>query len=44
MRAKELIKLNNEKQKQLTEENAKDYEDMLTYIRLSSSKSEQQTE
>lgn len=44
MKAKELIKLNNEKQKQLTEENAKDYEDMLTYIRLSSSKSEQQTE
>lgn len=44
MKAKELIRLNNEKRELLNEENLKDYEDMLTYIRLASSKSEQQTE
>lgn len=44
MKAKELIQLNNEKREQLNEENLKDYEDMLTYIRLASAKSEQQTE
>lgn len=44
MKAKDIIALNNEKQKQLNPENAQDYEDMLIYIRMSSSKSEQQTE
>src|SRR5690625_1397829 len=44
MKAKEIIKLNNEKREQLNEENLKDYEDMLTYIRITSTKSEQQTE
>src|SRR5699024_6093856 len=44
MKAKEMIQLNNEKRKQLNEENLKDYEDMLTYIRLTTTKSEQQTE
>lgn len=44
MNANELIALNNEKQKELTEENEQYYDDMLIYIRLSSGKSEQQTE
>lgn len=44
MDAKELIALNNEKQKDLTDENEQYYGDMLVYIRLSSGKSEQQTE
>lgn len=44
MKAKEIIALNNEKRKQLTIENEAYYEDMLLYIRLSSTKSEQQTE
>src|SRR5699024_2584206 len=44
MEPKEIIALNNEKQKQLNEANAQDYEDMLVYIRISSTKSEQQTE
>lgn len=44
MKAKEIIALNNEKREQLNEENLAYYEDMLIYIRLSSSKSEQQTE
>lgn len=39
-----MIHLNNEKRKQLNEKNLKDYEDMLVYIRLSTTKSEQQTE
>lgn len=44
MKVKEIIDLNNEKRKKLTEENLVHYEDMLTYIRLASNKSEQQTE
>lgn len=44
MNAKELIALNNEKRRDLTEENEQYYDDMLVYIRLSSGKSEQQTE
>src|SRR5699024_1989404 len=44
MKAKELIEENNEKRKQLTKENLKYYEDILVYIRLSFSKSEQETE
>lgn len=44
MKAKEIIALNNEKREQLNDENLAYYEDMLMYIRLSSSKSEQQTE
>lgn len=44
MKAKEIIKLNNEKRELLNEENLKDYENMLVYIRLSSTKSEQKTE
>lgn len=44
MKAKEIIALNNEKREELDKENIKDYEDMLVYIRLSSTKSEQQTE
>lgn len=39
-----MIALNNEKQKELTAENEQYYGDMLIYIRLSSGKSEQQTE
>lgn len=42
--SKELIQLNNEKRKQLTDENLKYYENMLVYIRLSYDKSEQETE
>ena len=34
----------NEKRKELTEENRKVYEDMLTYLRLSYNKSERETE
>ncbi|MFD1851777.1 DUF1129 family protein [Oceanobacillus bengalensis] len=44
MNAKEIIKLNNEKRKQLTEENEYYYSDMLVYIRTCANKSEQQTE
>lgn len=44
MKAKELIELNNEKREFLNEENEKKYDDMLVYIRLASTKSEQQTE
>src|SRR5690625_17934 len=44
MKAKEIVQLNNEKRKQLNKENLKDYEDMLIYIRLTSTKSERQTE
>lgn len=44
MKVKEIIALNNEKQKQLNPENTQDYEDMLIYTRISSTKSEQQTE
>lgn len=44
MKAKELIKLNNDKRGYLNEDNSKDYDDMLIYIRLASTKSEQQTE
>lgn len=44
MKPKEIIALNNEKQDQLTSENLQDYEDMLIYIRINSTKSEQQTE
>lgn len=44
MNAKEIIALNNEKREQLNEDNLIYYEDMLMYIRLSSTKSEQQTE
>ncbi|SDJ62667.1 DUF1129 family protein [Salimicrobium halophilum] len=40
MHKKEMIKSNNEKRKELTEENREYYEDMLLYIRLSYSKSE----
>lgn len=44
MKAKDLVELNNQKRKELTEENLKYYEDMLVYIRLSYDKSEQETE
>lgn len=44
MKVKEIIALNNQKRKELTDDNLKHYEDMLTYIRLASNKSEQQTE
>ncbi|WP_284141734.1 MULTISPECIES: DUF1129 family protein [unclassified Virgibacillus] len=44
MNAKDLIILNNEKREQLTASNLEYYEEMLVYIRLSSNKSEQQTE
>ncbi|WP_347862474.1 hypothetical protein U0355_04750 [Salimicrobium sp. PL1-032A] len=44
MQKKEMIKSNNEKRKELTEENREYYEDMLLYIRLSYSKSEQDME
>ncbi|TSB45838.1 DUF1129 family protein [Alkalicoccobacillus porphyridii] len=44
MELKELIEINNQKRTQLTKENLKYYEDMLVYIRLSFSKSEQETE
>jgi len=44
MEAKELVALNNEKRKRLTDENLAYYEDMLVYIRLNLKGSEQQTE
>ncbi|WP_156290238.1 DUF1129 family protein [Oceanobacillus salinisoli] len=44
MNAKDIIKMNNEKREQLSEKNKAYYEDMLTYIRLNTTKSEQQTE
>lgn len=44
MNANELIERNNEKRKQLKEENRKYYEDLLIYIRLSYNKSTQETE
>jgi len=44
MNAQDLIKINNEKRKELTKENLKYYEDMIVYIRLSFDKSEQETE
>lgn len=44
MKAKDLIEENNVKRKQLDEENLEYYEEMLIYIRLSFSKSEQETE
>lgn len=44
MKAKAIIELNNDKRKELTPENLKYYEDMLVYIRLSYTKSEQETE
>lgn len=44
MDSKELIKLNNEKRKQLTKENVKYYDQMLLYIRSHLILSEQQTE
>lgn len=44
MIAKELIELNNEKQKLLTAENEAYYGDILVYIRLQTGLSEQQTE
>lgn len=44
MHAQDMIKLNNEKREKLNEINLKYYEDMLVYIRLSGSLSEQQTE
>lgn len=44
MKVKELISLNNEKREHLSEENLSYYENMLLYIRLSSTKSEQHTE
>lgn len=44
MTVKELIALNNEKQAELNEANKEDYEAILIYIRLNSTKSERQTE
>lgn len=44
MNVEELVRLNNEKRKQLSVENLKYYEDMLVYIRLSIGRSEQETE
>ncbi|GEQ48193.1 DUF1129 family protein [Tetragenococcus koreensis] len=44
MNVEELVQLNNEKQKQLSTENKKYYEDMLVYVRLSYDKSDQETE
>ncbi|MEK1829448.1 DUF1129 family protein [Priestia megaterium] len=44
MNAKELIKLNNKKRKELTKENEEYYDNMLVYIRTSVSVSEQQAE
>lgn len=44
MNVKEMIQLNNEKRKLLNEENLKDYEEMLVYIRLSATKSEKEIE
>lgn len=44
MKAKDIIQLNNDKRQELNPENLKYYEDMLVYIRLSYTKSEQETE
>lgn len=44
MGEKELIELNNEKRKRLSQENKKYYEDMLIYIRTSYNKSDQEME
>lgn len=44
MNSKDIIKVNNEKRKLLTEENLAYYEDMLVYIRASAKKSEQAIE
>jgi len=44
MNAKEIIKEINEKSELLNEENEKDFEDMLLYIRIASTKSELETE
>ena len=44
MKAKQLIEENNRKREQLTPENEKYYGDMLIYIRLQLSLSEQQSE
>lgn len=44
MHAKDLIQMNNEKRKQLTEENENYYDKMLVYIRFHPFLSEQQTE
>lgn len=40
----ELLQFNNEKRKQLSNENLRYYEDMIIYIRLADDKSEQETE
>ncbi|RLL42118.1 DUF1129 family protein [Oceanobacillus piezotolerans] len=44
MNAIDIMKLNNEKRKQLNSENEQYYEDMIVYIRTNAMKSEQQTE
>lgn len=44
MKVKDIIEMNNQKREQLNKENLVYYEDMLLYIRLSSSKSERDTE
>lgn len=44
MKAKDLIRLNNEKRKQLSEENLQYYEELLVYIRLSFHNAELDTE
>ncbi|GMG61557.1 hypothetical protein TEHAB4_13040 [Tetragenococcus halophilus] len=44
MDAEELVQLNNEKRKQLSQENKKYYEDMLIYIRTSYNTSDQEME
>ncbi|GBD66455.1 DUF1129 family protein [Tetragenococcus halophilus] len=44
MDAEELVQLNNEKRKQLSQENKKYYEDMLIYIRASYNTSDQEME
>src|SRR5690625_374405 len=44
MKTKDMIQMNNQKRDELNEENLADYEDMLLYIRLSSAKSEHDTE
>lgn len=44
MKAKELAELNNEKRKQLTKENLDYYENLLLFVRLSITKSDQEME
>lgn len=44
MNSKDIIQENNRKREELNEQNVVYYEDMLTYIRINSNKSEQQTE